>query len=285
MQLLADSGSTKTDWFLYDTNADIYTTPPLGHFESKGMNPVVLATEEIRAILTNAFAASLPLEKRAKIQKLCFYGAGCSKIESGQKMLGILSEFFETAEISVRSDIWAAIHACCPKTAGIVCILGTGANSCVYNGAEIVDNIPSLGYLLGDEGAGFDLGKRILEAYFCRQFPKDLQALFQAQYPDVTETNILPALYQAPAPNRYIAGFAQFAIAQQNQPFIQKIIVESFQNFIQYRILPYESAQKLPVHAIGSVVWHLSGLWKQVLLQNALLVGKIIQKPFPIWTA
>lgn len=269
MKLIADSGSTKTIWYL--TNGDSFTT--------QGLNPLIMDAVAVQTSIERDLLQQLPRHALATLQELHFYGSGCGAYEGQTSMQATLSRLFPKTTIYIYSDMLAAVRATCGQEAGICCILGTGSNSCVFDGRDIADQIPALGYILGDEGAGVALGKRILQAYFYRQLPTHLQQDFEKTY-QLTKHDFIHNLYNKPTPNRYLASFAPFVVAHQSSAFVRALVAQVFDEFIQGRVLPYQRTE-LPVHALGSIATELEQLWQEALIRNGLLVGRILQTPFP----
>ena len=277
MILIADSGSTKTDWAFVEDGEII------ARKETPGINPVHMDESQIKEILTQD-SSLFTLHSSLKIY---FYGAGCippykNKVEK------ILAELFPEAEIHVESDMLGAARALFGREAGIACIMGTGSNSCVYDGEKIVDNIPPLGYILGDEGSGAYLGRVFLQHLFKRQLSDRLREEFLQEY-RLTYEEIIDRVYRQPGANRFLASFC---------PFIRKHLVDSsevgtdastigffvgcaFEDFFNFNIHPY-GRPELPVGFIGSVAWHFREYLSPVS-ENLMEypVKEIVQSPMP----
>ena len=241
MILIADSGSTKTHWKLLkpdNTSESHYT---------KGLNPYFAGDETFLSVLENDF----PLSKTA-IKSLHFYGSGCAAPNKAQYVNDFLKKYFTTAEIFVYSDLFGACRALLGNNPGIVCILGTGSVSCVYDGHNMVDSIPSLGYILGDEAGGVSLGKELLKAYFYQKFPADLHTAFYETF-QPTREEVLNRLYHSPAPNAYLATFTSFLKTNYDHPFLHNLISKSFREFFTNHIINYPDHQTLPLVFTGSV--------------------------------
>lgn len=267
MILIVDSGSTKTDWCVVHDGKDIY------HITTNGTNPF-FQTEEIinHEIATHVF----PALKDFNISKICFYGAGCAFQKQKELIQRILFNYFPVS-ISVFSDIMAAAHALCQHEAGIACILGTGSNTCQFNGHTITKQIPALGYILGDEGSGAFLGKHLVADALKNQLPAHLKQQFMDEY-DLTQDILLQKVYREPFPNRYLAGFSPFILRNIQEPYIFNLVEQAFESFYKRNILQYDYNQ-LPVHFIGSIAW----FFKDILIQTGnkwnVNIGNILKSP------
>ncbi len=268
MILIADSGSSKTDWLVLSEKE---TLP----FYGKGLNPVVASASLIAKELQTIFSNK---SWRPAITQIYFFGAGCWNEATSRTISNALAPLFPTATIEVASDILGAIKATCGDNEGITCILGTGSNSCWYDGSSIKDQIPSLGYQLGDEGGGAYLGKQLLRHYFYRELPEDLQRDFIAQYP-ITKQEVIHRLYQQQGGNRYLASFAPFLKEQQPHPFVKQLLKDSFDEFLVRHVLKYQVNQAVPIHFIGSIAFHFQAILKERIAVHQLQMGTIVDKP------
>jgi len=265
MLLIADSGSTKTTWRLVNHNKSACTTG--------GINPFLSETDQIVNLLENEF--TLP---RTGISKIIFYGAGCLFPEKKQIVADALLRYFQLFEIEINSDLLAAARSLCGNSMGIACILGTGSNSCLYNGQEITDNVLPLGYVLGDEGSGNALGRKLLSNVLKNQLPEEINSLFFNTY-HVTVNDILDNVYRKPFPNRYLAQYAKFVYANINYPEMQTLAKDSFREFFSRNVMLYEAVKQLPIHFTGNVAFHFREIIKKVAGEFELNVGKITQEP------
>ncbi len=267
MLLIADSGSTKTDWLLISDNDEM-------HIESPGINPFFQDAKEIHAILYPIFSEV----STGKITQVHFYGAGCIKGKTDMAVTEALEQIFGNASILVNDDMLGAARAVLGNTTGIACILGTGANSCLYDGNKIVDKVPTLGFILGDEGSGAHIGKLFLNDYFKRAIPADLQKKIERDLnPDMPE--ILSAVYKHEYPNRFLAAYSQFLSKHKKHIYIQNLIKRSFTEFCFRNIERYEQHKNLAVSFVGSIAYHYADLLKEVAFDRGITVGKIIKKP------
>ncbi|MCU4175034.1 ATPase [Carboxylicivirga sp. N1Y90] len=268
MKLIADSGSTKTDWILInDSNQVIYKT------STKGINPFYQTSSEILKSLESQFdnAFSRPNE-------IHFYGAGCANKEKNAIVESALKEFFQINNITVESDLLGSARALCQNKQGIACILGTGSNSCFYNGKDITENISPLGYILGDEGSGAVLGKLFIADLLKNQLPSKIVDAFY-QYYNINPSEIVNAIYKEPFPNRYLAQFSKFILENINSPELETLVLNNFRNFIRRNILQYSKCKQLPIHFIGSIAFYFKNQLLTVLDEFKLTTGTIIQSP------
>ena len=267
MLIIADSGSTKTSWRLinHDKNISACTTG--------GMNPFQLGLDEMVRLIETEF--TLP---RTDILKIWFYGAGCAFPDKNQIVADALTRYFGVCDIQVNSDLLAAARSLCGNRPGIACIMGTGSNSCYYNGQEIVQNVSPLGYVLGDEGSGNDLGRKLLSDILKNQLSETIRNLFFETYP-VTVGEILDNVYRKPTTNRYLAQFAKFVSANAAHPEMQTLASACFREFFQRNVMQYEAAAQLPVHFTGSIAFHFSEIIRKTAGEFGLTVGNISQEP------
>jgi hypothetical protein len=270
MILIADSGSTKTSWQLVsrDKNADICTT-------TGGINPFQLGLDEVTHLLETEF-----LLPRTGIVEIWFYGAGCAFPDKNRMVAEALACYFGVSEIHVNSDLLAAARSLCEKRPGIACIMGTGSNSCYYDGQEIVQNVSPLGYVLGDEGSGNALGRKLLSDILKNQLPATIREAFFDTY-HVTTGEILDNVYRKPFPNRYLAQYARFISANIGYPEMQTLVSDCFREFFRRNVMQYEAARQLPVHFTGSIAFHFSEILKKTAGEFGLTVGNISQEPMP----
>ncbi len=269
MILIADSGSTKTDWRIVHDKGNMQTVSTIG------FNPVLTNTAKIIAELTSTFTDK---GINQQLTQVYYYGAGCWNQASCSIVSKAIEAIFPIAKIEVTNDLLGAARAVCGNKAGIACILGTGANSCLYDGQKIIDNVPALGFIMGDEGSGAYLGKQLLKSYFYRELPKALaDKLTQVQ--PISKKIMLENVYQSKSGNRYLASFAKFIIREQAHPFIKKMVKNAFDHFIQRQVKKYDGAANYPIHFIGSIAYFLKDILRERLAANELQIGKIIRQP------
>lgn len=269
MTIIADSGSTKTDWYLVKD----------GKLEQQlstiGLNPYYMETTAIKERIQIAF----DLINKESIEFIYFYGAGCADELHCNQVENALRPIFKKAKISVNSDLLAAARAACGKTAGIVGILGTGSNSCAFDGDAIVDQVTCLGFLLGDEGSGAYLGKQLVQAYYYRELPTDLEQAFVKEYKIVNHRSILNHIYQLERPNTYLASFVPFIKKYEANPFINTLLENAFGIFIKKQLMKYPNYKDLNIHFVGSIAYHFRLVLKNILEKHGMKLGTIIQKP------
>ncbi|MBL4715349.1 MAG: N-acetylglucosamine kinase [Bacteroidia bacterium] len=269
MILVADSGSTKTDWCLIDDNSENK------FFETKGFNPYLNTEKEITEELISTLISQL---SNTKITNIYFYGAGCANEKLCSIVEFALIEVFPESQIQVEHDLLGAARALCQNEAGIAVILGTGSNSCVYDGKNIIQHIPALGYTLGDEGAGSQIGKQLLKAYLHQQLPKELNDSFQEQY-NSNFSEVMETIYKKPFPNRYMSSFCPFVSQNISNPFCKALVKRCFEDFFVTYISKYDNIQSYTFNCVGSIGYYFKDILKEVALQFGIKIGTIVQKP------
>lgn len=270
MILLADGGSTKCDWILLNTKGEVVLKT-----RTKGLNPTVFKAEVLRE----------RLQENDELQKVGsdvgivhFFGAGCSTAGPTIQLAEILSEFFQNAkDVDVKEDMVAAVYAATDQP-GIVCILGTGSNSCFYDGKTVRTAVKSLGYILMDEASGNYFGKRLLRDYFYNKMPQHLADIFKNKY-DVNPAVIEEHLYKKENPNTYLASFAEFIFTNERNGYFYKLISEGMKDFIEHRVLCYKEAQNMPIHFIGSIAYFSQDIIKDVAKAYHLETGNFVRRP------
>jgi N-acetylglucosamine kinase-like BadF-type ATPase len=210
-------------------------------------------------------------------ERIFFYGAGCAYPEAISRMRGALESLFNTRNIEINSDLLAAARALCGHEEGIACILGTGSNSCYYNGKEIVDNIPPLGFILGDEGSGATLGKQLVNGCLKRQFSQEICTKFLEQY-NLDMAKILEKVYREPMPGRFLASLAPFLLENRKNPEIHNMLVKSFVAFFQHNSMAYRKSW-LPIHFVGGIAVAFQDEVKVAAESLGLSIGKILESP------
>lgn len=271
MKFVVDSGSTKADWLLFDKKHN------LGIYSTLGLNPEVLdASVLIERILANEEIANL----RTSITEIYFYGSGCSTKHSKEIMKTALQNVFLNATFfEILEDTYAAVYATCQDLQpGIVCINGTGSNCSYFNGTEVIQAVNSLGYLAMDDCCGVDFGRQLIRAYYFNDMPADLKSHFEKAY-NLDADYIKENFYKKPNPNAFLASFLPFLITHKNHSYLQVMIKERIQFFIDFYIKQYKNYQEVPIHFIGSTAFLLQDEFKELLIQNQLIVGVFYQKP------
>ena len=270
MILIADSGSTKTDWCVVENGVLVQ------QIFTKGTNPFFQSEEEISNEIATAL---LPELKTDEFDAVYFYGAGCGfpdKIEIVHR--AISKQLKVKGNVEVATDMLAAARGLCGREAGIACIMGTGSNSCYYDGENIVANVSPLGFILGDEGSGACLGKLMVGDLLKNQMTPELKEKFLKQF-NLTPADIIDRVYRKPFPNRFLASLSPFLSQNINEPCVHELVLNSFKAFFKRNIMQYENYQNLKVNLIGSVAFY----YKEVLAEAAeamgIQLGTIIQSP------
>ena len=271
MKLVVDSGSTKTDWGFFSTVYDVKAV------KTQGINPCHQSEEEIRTIIRNELLPNTQNIDPTAISEVFYYGAGCATESICTQMAALLKEFIPNAAIAVDSDMLGAARALCGHAEGVACVLGTGSNSCLYNGKEIVDQVPSLGYILGDEGSSAALGRRLIGDCLKRQLPETVSREFMERY-SLTKESIIESVYRKPLPNRFIAGFAPFVYEKRAIPEVHKMIIQCFSEFFTRNVINYHKPW-LPVHFVGSLAGSFAEELRETADSLGMTIGKIETSP------
>ena len=268
MIVVVDSGATKADWKVVDGKESHL-------IHSMGLSPVFHTEDFIYQEIRKAFVG---VASTQAIDQVYYYGTGCW--DPGRKGIveHALRRVFTHADVLVEHDLLGAARAACGRTPGIACILGTGSNSCLFDGENITDNVTNLGYLLGDEGSGVFLGKMLIQAYFYRELPRDLMPAFEAFHPGGRPA-ILDKTYGKEAPNVYLASFMPFFAKHKEHFYIQKMLYTAFAQFIDRHARKYKDHISIPVNFVGSVAYYFQHIMKVVLEERSMHPGNFIQKP------
>jgi len=268
VQLIADSGSTKCEWcLLYNGKKKIINT--------QGISPYFVKREQIVAILEHEL---MPELKNAEVEELYFYGTGLTNPTNEKVVRLALKEVFSGVEIMLEDDLLGAARALCGHEKGIACILGTGANSCYYNGKKIVKNSPGLGYILGDEGSGSYLGKKVIQYYLYNTFDEELMYLFNKKF-GVKKDEILNSVYKQPLANRYLASYAIFLAENRGHYMIENIIEDGLNDFFFNHLYKYEETWKMPINFTGSIAFGFQDILQELCNTYELELGTILQSP------
>lgn len=268
MIVIADMGATKTDWSFTEGSTVIKT------IQTKGFNPYFHTTGEIVDLLRKDFME----EDFSEIEEVHFYGAGCSTEEKIKTVEHALKIYFPYASIEVSHDLLASARALCGHAPGIACILGTGSNTCLYDGTHIIANNPSLGFLLGDEGSGGDLGRELIKAYYYGELNEELDKKFEDQF-NVDKNSLLGSVYSTDKPNAFCAAFTPFLNQNIEEKCIEELVKNSFREFWSRHILTYENYQKLPINFVGSVAHHFKKQLEEVSKEFGSRIGIVIKAP------
>ncbi len=268
IKLICDSGSTKAEWCLLNGKSKKIVT-------TQGLSPYFLTTQQIQQIIEKEL---MPKIKNIRIDEVFFYGTGCSNPENVKSVKKAISLVFTKAKAAVDHDLMGAAKALCGSNKGIACILGTGSNSCFYNGKKIVKNSPGLGYVLGDEGSGAYLGKKVIQYFLYKTFDEDLMDRFNAKYA-INSVDILNHVYKQPLPNRYLASFVPFLIENRGHYMIENIIGDAFNDFFFNHIYKYRESWQMPINFVGSVAFGFKDVLKEMCNAYELQLGIVIKKP------
>ena len=266
--LIADSGSTKTDWCV------ILDNTPIKRIGTKGLNPFFQSEEEIQQELTHSLLPQLP---EGTIDSVYFYGAGCTPEKAPTLRRAIADSLPVVGNIKAYSDMLAAARGLCGREAGITCILGTGSNSCFYDGKEIVNHISPLGFILGDEGSGAVLGKLLVGDILKNQLSPTIKEVFLKQF-DLTVPEIIDRVYRQPFPNRFQASLSPFIAQHLEEPGIRQLVLGSFIAFLRRNVMQYDYTQ-YPAHFIGSVAHCYKEILQEAAQETGIRIGKILQSP------
>lgn len=268
MILVADSGSSKTDWRAYN-NGEVL------EFNTAGINPYFLNTAEIVKVLSK--------DKKLvalgdKVKEIYFFGAGCSSPDKHEVISNGLSAVFANAFISVDNDLIGSAFATCGDKPGFTCILGTGSNVSYYDGNNLHHGKHGLGYILGDEGSGTYFGKKLVVSWLYGTMPEELSSDFTEIY-QTDKRTIITNIYMKPFPNIYLASFSRFMMKHKEHPFIQTLLTNGFQEFVETNLKDQNNSNSLPFNFVGSIAYYYQDKLKAVCLKNGIQVGNIIQKP------
>lgn len=270
MILIADSGSTKTDWRIIAGNQVVVATQTLG------FNPYYQDSDSIAAELQ----ANLLPHCKGKITQVFYYGTGITNTEKAEVLRSaMLKVFGEIERVDVQSDVLGAARAACGHQAGIGCILGTGSNSCYFDGDKIAFQVPPLGFWLGDEGSGGHLGKLLLLAYLHKEMPANIRQLFEQKYGVMDRLMVLDNAYHKPFPNRYFASFARFIADNIHDSFCYDLAKESFSLFFEKYILKYPMCFDVKLHFVGSIGFYYKQILQEVAKNKNLSIGNILAAP------
>lgn len=270
MVAIVDSGSTKSDWVILDDFKKVFLRT-----ETIGFNPNFISRELIVPEIESN--TSLTTVKNS-IKKIYFYGSGCGVQQNCDTIIEELGRVFTHAEIIVKEDLTAAAYAAYRGTPAIVCILGTGSNSCYFDGQDIRIQLPSLGFLVGDEGSGSAIGKQLVRRFFMQKLPEDLSAEFEKTY-NLTVEETLKNMYHTTRPNAFLADFNKFVVERKDHPYFQKMVFEEMLNFFDYQVLPYKESNNAEVNFIGSIAYYYEDILRSAAAELNLEVGQVVQKP------
>ena len=266
--LIADSGATKAEWCLVDNKKKKTVI-------TQGISPYFLSTEQITDLLLKELKPKL---KHIEVDVIYYYGTGCANPANAKSVKKAVSKVFAGAKVDVNHDLMAAARALCGRKKGVACILGTGSNSCYYDGKKIVKNSPGLGYVLGDEGSGAYLGRKVIQYYLYGTFDDELRGRFDLTY-TTNAAEILENVYKKPLPNRYLAGFAKFLADNRGHYMIENIIEDGLNDFFFAHLCKYRETWTLPVSFAGSVAFGFQDVLQQLCNSYEFEMGKVMKNP------
>ncbi len=267
-KLIADSGATKAEWCLINGNKTktVFT---------QGISPYFLDTAQIAALIQKELKPKL---KNVRVDEVFYYGTGCANPKNAASVKKAVKTIFPGAKIEVNHDLMAAARSLCGKEKGISCILGTGSNSCYYDGKKIVKNSPGLGYVLGDEGSGAYLGKKVIQYYLYGTFDEELRGRFDVTY-TTNASEILENVYKKPLPNRYLAGFTKFLAENRGHYMIENIIEDGLNDFFFNHLCKYREVWSNPVHFTGGVAFGFKDVLQQLCDSYEFELGTVLKNP------
>ena len=268
MILIADSGGSKIDWRLLQKNGVI------NQANTPGFNPYYQPVQDLKRSVEEVL---LPIINET-VDKVFFYGAGVSSEKNQLTVQNAFKDYFPEARIEIGWDLLAAARALCGHEPGIACIMGTGSNSCLYDGEKIVGNVANLGWILADEGSGAYIGKRLIVDYLRKKLPSSLADQFHARFPFHRE-EILERVYQHEKPSAFLASFTKFIFQHLKEPYCYQLIYDSFSDFYENNVMKYDNYQKLKVHFTGSIAFYFSDILRQVANDKGITVKNILEGP------
>ena len=267
--LIADSRSTKTDWVLVGENGQV-----VEQVTTAGMNPYHQTDEELVSILKTT---PWTTQESGEEMTLSFYGSGCTPVQIPRLREILVRNLTNVSVCDVYSDLVGAARAVCGHQEGVACILGTGANSCLYDGEQIVQNTPALGYILGDEGSGAVLGRKFLNAMYKGRLPLELKECFEKEY-QLTMADVIQRVYREPMANRFLASLSLFIGKHLDVPELRQLVVENFREFLRLNVQPYHRPE-LPVGFVGSMASHYEKELREAARLEGFVVGAVMKSP------
>lgn len=268
MIIIADSGSSKIDWRLLANDGTIQQA------SSPGFNPYYQPLDHLK----KSIRESLIPVVQANVKKVFFYGTGVSSPRNQDLVRSAFLEFFPGATVNIEWDLLGAARALCGREKGIACILGTGSNSCLYDGNTITDQVANLGWILADEGSGTNLGKTLLVDYLRKKMPEDLAKQFQQRFP-FTREEFLEKIYQQEKPSTFLATFSKFIFQHLKEPYCYRLVYNGFSEFYENNVMKYPDYRNVKVHFVGSIAFYYSDLLRQVANDKGVTVKNILETP------
>lgn len=270
MILVADSGSSKTDWLLALPGGETR------EFITAGLNPYFLTEKEIAKIVQEQAPAMIAFS--ADIKEIYFFGSGCSSPDRHEIVSNALTQLFSKAYISVDSDLLGCAYATCGHEKGLCCILGTGSNISYFDGENIHEGKHGLGFVLGDEGAGTAFGKALVTDFLYGNMPADISRLFNETY-HLKKATVIENVYQKPRPNTYLASFSEFLSDIRQTDYAKNLLKKGFLEFIDVNIKSYPEYHHCKCHFVGSIAFVFAEQLKALCEENGIITGKIIKQP------
>lgn len=268
VKLIADCGATKGEWCLVNKGKKKTII-------TQGISPYFLSSEQITDLLQKELNSKL---KNVEVDEVYYYGTGCANPTNVKSVKKAINKVFAGAKVEVTHDLMAAARALCGREKGVACILGTGSNSCYYDGKKIVKNSPGLGYVLGDEGSGAYLGRKVIQYYLYGTFDYELRGRFDLTY-TTNAAEILENVYKKPLPNRYLAGFAKFLAENRGHYMIENIIEDGLNDFFFSHLCKYRETWTMPVHFAGSIAFGFKDVVQQLCNSYEFELGKVMKNP------
>lgn len=269
-KLIADAGSTKVEWAVINSDKKI-----CARFVTEGINALL---SDYESVLSNFKIMSAHIPDDIRIEEVDYYGAGCATSHICGKVKSAMLSLFPDAEVFVSSDLLGAARSLFNDKKGVACVIGTGSNSCLYDGENIVSQIPSLGYILGDEGSGAALGKRLIGDAFKLQLPENICQQFLDKY-SLSLPDILQHIYREPAPNRFLASFVPFIKENLWNPYIYSLVLDELTEFFKRNVAMYPGAHSLKVNFTGSIAFHFEKILKEAAASQGYNVSKVTESP------
>ena len=270
MIAIIDGGSTKCDWVILDNSGKPHLKTTTLGFNPNIINPDFIGQEIDR----NEDLFFL----KNHIEKVFFYGSGCGTAANAKKVEVEFVKTFPQADVRIKEDMTAAAYAAYNGKPAIVCILGTGSNSCFFDGEKIRVDLPSLGFLIGDEGSGSALGKHLLRRFFMKKLPADLERAFVKAY-NLTIEEALKNMYHNPRANAYLGEFNKFIADHKNHAYFQNMVFDEMKNFLDYQVLPYPESGETEINFIGYIAYIYEDILRAAAAELNLTIGKVVQKP------
>lgn len=267
---IVDSGSTKSDFIFVKSNGE-----EVLRTRSIGFNPMFISSEEITQVLAENEALTRISDQ---VNQIYFFGAGCRSEEVNQVIVDGFKPVFDKANVQVDSDLVAACYAAYDGVPTVVGILGTGSNSCFFDGEKVTKTTPSIGFILGDEGAGNHIGKSVIKAFYTQKYPRELASKFEKKY-TLSVHELLDNVHSKPNPNTYLAKFSEFAFENLDHQFMQNLVKDCFREYFVFQVEPYADMGSKEISFVGSIAYHYQDLLREVAKEFDFKVNKFVQKP------